>query len=215
MNRGTPAKRNPEVLSIDFIIKANPVISVDKEEPKKPKPPPIFPVKRPPDHKIIKTPTKKSAITKTTARKYKASPVIEEKVEEPSPDEVVADQEESTPAPVESTETNFKQEDSASSGARVKTHNVAPPPTSPEFIERKEPKYPLIARRKHKTGEVIVELVIEPDGKIAEAKVVQKAGWGFDESALRAALNSTIAPGYLDGKPVRSKVRVRYLFNLK
>lgn len=60
-----------------------------------------------------------------------------------------------------------------------------------------------------------MEILIELDGKISKASVEKKAGWGFDKAALDAVLDSQFSPGMINGKPVRSKARITYRFELK
>ncbi|HEY1587943.1 MAG TPA: TonB family protein, partial [Polyangia bacterium] len=84
----------------------------------------------------------------------------------------------------------------------------------PRLIERVEAAYPEEAARAGVTGAVMLELVVDADGHVAEATVIAPAGHGFDEAALAAARQFRFAPGRADGKPVPVKVTYRYAFVL-
>ncbi len=85
----------------------------------------------------------------------------------------------------------------------------------PKLIERVEAAYPAEAARAGVTGAVMLELVVDADGRVAEATVIAPAGHGFDEAALAAVRQFRFAPGRADGKPVPVKVTYRYAFVLK
>lgn len=72
----------------------------------------------------------------------------------------------------------------------------------PRFIHRTLPKYPELARRRGKEGRVVLRLVIDSEGNLKHADVVEKAGHGFDEAALEAVRKSTYAPATRAGRPV-------------
>lgn len=85
----------------------------------------------------------------------------------------------------------------------------------PGFVSRPIPKYPTLARRAGREGEVVLEIWLEPDGSISKIEIVKSAGWGFDKAALKAAHSSRFTPGQIEGQPVRSRVRAPYIFRLK
>ncbi len=85
----------------------------------------------------------------------------------------------------------------------------------PKLIERVEARYPAEAARAAITGAVTLELIVDAQGRVAEATVLAPAGHGFDEAALAAVRQFRFAPGRADGKPVPVKVTYRYAFTLK
>jgi TonB family protein len=87
--------------------------------------------------------------------------------------------------------------------------------TMPRLKKRVRAIYPPGALAKGLSGKVRLHLVIDTQGKVAEAKVVKGAGHGFDEAALEAVKKFEFHPATLDGKPVRVKIPVIYPFALK
>ncbi|HEX9104204.1 MAG TPA: TonB family protein, partial [Polyangia bacterium] len=85
----------------------------------------------------------------------------------------------------------------------------------PRLIERVAAVYPPDAARAGLTGAVTLELLVDAEGRVAEATVLAPAGHGFDEAALAAVRQFRFAPGRADGKPVPVKVTYRYSFTLK
>ncbi|HOJ37167.1 MAG TPA: energy transducer TonB [Ignavibacteriales bacterium] len=75
-------------------------------------------------------------------------------------------------------------------------------------------KYPELAKRAGITGKVIVDFVIDIDGKISDIKVVKGIGYGCDEEAIRVIkLMPKWIPAKIDGKPIRFKLSLPILFN--
>lgn len=84
-----------------------------------------------------------------------------------------------------------------------------------EYIA-KNIKYPSEAKEKKIEGKVIVEFIVEKDGSISNAKIVKKAGHGFDEETLRV-INAmpNWKPGRQNGKPVRVSYTLPIRFSLQ
>lgn len=85
----------------------------------------------------------------------------------------------------------------------------------PKLVEKVEAQYPPEAARAGLTGAVTLELIVDAEGRVAEATVLAPAGHGFDEAALAAVRQFRFAPGRADGKPVPVKVTYRYAFTLR
>ena len=65
-------------------------------------------------------------------------------------------------------------------------------------------KYPAAAKEKSVAGKVILQMVVEADGKLTDIKVLRGLGSGLDEEAVRVLNQSPVwKPGIQDGKPVR------------
>jgi TonB family protein len=77
---------------------------------------------------------------------------------------------------------------------------------APVLIERSEPVYPESARQAGIGGIVGLELTVDADGAVSEAKVVRSAGFGLDEAALAAARRFKFRPATRDGKAIASTV---------
>jgi TonB family protein len=93
--------------------------------------------------------------------------------------------------------------------ARVQAQQRFEPPV---LETRVEPRYPDAALAAGRSAVVLLELVLDEEGKVADAKVIAPAGYGFDEAALEAAKQMRFRPGRADGKPVSVKVTWRMKF---
>jgi periplasmic protein TonB len=67
----------------------------------------------------------------------------------------------------------------------------------------REPEYPPAARRLGLQGSVILEVLIDVDGRVRESKLVQSSGYDvLDQAALAGVKdNYRFVPGTVDGKP--------------
>jgi TonB family protein len=73
---------------------------------------------------------------------------------------------------------------------------------APIVIRRVEPVIPDAARKARVAGIVIIEAVIDKEGRVANAKVLKPLPLGLDEAALEAVKQWTFRPGTLNGEPV-------------
>ena len=63
--------------------------------------------------------------------------------------------------------------------------------------------------------EIIVLIQVDELGKLQSAKIVSgKAGYGFDEAALKVANLARYSPGYVKGKPTKMSHRMPVTFSL-
>ncbi len=84
----------------------------------------------------------------------------------------------------------------------------APTPV-PALLEAPQPRYPLTALRRKLEGEVVLELRIEADGRVAQARVMSATPPGlFDEAAVAAAQRWRFAAGQ-DAVTTRQVMRFR------
>jgi TonB family protein len=80
-------------------------------------------------------------------------------------------------------------------------------------INKVQPNYPALARAAHVTGEVVVMLVIDEQGKVIAAQVA--SGHPLLRTAsLKAAKESTFTPTLLDQKPVKVLGQITYNFRI-
>lgn len=75
--------------------------------------------------------------------------------------------------------------------------------------------YPPDARAGELEADVAVEIVVDTAGAVTDARVVRKAGSGFDESALAAVRRYRFAPATREGRPVRVRMRWSVQFRLR
>lgn len=76
------------------------------------------------------------------------------------------------------------------------------------------PAYPPAARAAQVEADVGLELVVDARGRVAEARVVRPAGYGFSESALAAVRAYRFSPAQRAGAPVRVRMRWTVQFRL-
>ncbi len=81
---------------------------------------------------------------------------------------------------------------------RVGDHGL----TLPVALYKPEPEYSDDARRARLTGEVLVQLIIDENGRTRDFKIVRSLGLGLDEEALKAVQKWRFKPAMKDGKPV-------------
>ena len=88
--------------------------------------------------------------------------------------------------------------------------------TKPRVVSRSPMQYPASAMKKRIKGYVVVNLLIDTDGSIEAAKVLQSSPPGvFDAAALSGIRSWRFAPGKYKGRPVKvwAKQKVRFDFN--
>ncbi len=84
--------------------------------------------------------------------------------------------------------------------------------SAPSLKEHTDPVYPPQALKDEVGGTVGLELTIDDSGRVLDAKVVQPAGHGFDESALAAVRTWSFEPARQDGKAIRSTIQLALPF---
>ena len=72
----------------------------------------------------------------------------------------------------------------------------------PVPLYKPEPEYSDDARRARLTGEVLVQLIIDENGRTRDFRIVRSLGLGLDEEALKAVRKWRFKPAMKDGKPV-------------
>jgi len=80
-------------------------------------------------------------------------------------------------------------------------------------IERRTPTYPQLARQIHLQGEVSVEIMISPDGRVESARVVSGHPM-LAQCAREAALGWRFGPTLLNKTPVRVTGVITFIFKL-
>ena len=84
---------------------------------------------------------------------------------------------------------------------------------APALLERVEPEYPLIAVRARVQGVVILEAVVDRQGRVEELRVLRSIPL-LDDAALAAVRQWRYSPLLLNGKPERFVLTVTVSFNL-
>ena len=89
--------------------------------------------------------------------------------------------------------------------------------TMPTLIERVPPKYTADAMRARIQGSVWIECVVQADGTVGNARIIQSLDrrFGLDEEAMAAAKRWRFRPGLLNGKPVPVVVTIELMFSVR
>lgn len=84
------------------------------------------------------------------------------------------------------------------------------------MIEAVPPRYPMESRRKREQGVVVIAVVLDEDGRVAQASISKSSGFErLDEAALGAVRRWRWSPTIRDGQPVRVRGVVDIPFVLK
>lgn len=75
--------------------------------------------------------------------------------------------------------------------------------------------YPPDARADDVEGDVDLEIVVDAEGRVVDARVVKRAGHGFDEAALAAIRAYRFSPAQRDGQRVRVRMPWTVQFRLR
>ena len=84
----------------------------------------------------------------------------------------------------------------------------------PTLIHRVDPEYPLLAQASQIEGVVILEAIVDREGRIESLKVLRSAPV-FDKAALAAVRQWRYSPVILNGRPERFILTVVVSFNLE
>jgi protein TonB len=89
--------------------------------------------------------------------------------------------------------------------------------TLPQVVKQVSAHYTSEAMRQMIEGEVVLEVVVKPDGDVGDVKVKQSldAVYGLDEEALKAMKQWQFKPGTKNGEAVAVRVDVKMRFTLK
>jgi protein TonB len=88
--------------------------------------------------------------------------------------------------------------------------------TLPRVVHEQRPQYTREAMRRRIQGAVLVEAMVDADGKVSNAKVIRSLDpeFGLDREALAAAKKWRFTPGTRDGRPVPVLVMIELAFTL-
>ncbi len=75
--------------------------------------------------------------------------------------------------------------------------------------------YPEMARKAGIEGRVIVQFIVNEQGKVEEPRVIRGIGGGADEEALRCVKQAEFKPGRQRGQPVRVQYSLPVIFKLQ
>jgi TonB family protein len=86
--------------------------------------------------------------------------------------------------------------------------------SAPIPVSRVEPEYSVEARDAKFQGTVLLKVVIDPDGRPSEIRVVRPLGMGLDQKAIEAVSKWRFKPGMKEGQPVPVEAAIEINFRL-
>ncbi|WP_157861444.1 energy transducer TonB [Desulfurivibrio alkaliphilus] len=104
-------------------------------------------------------------------------------------------------------------------GATAKQQSTAAGPITearPLYRENPPPPYPRAAQRRHHQGTVILEVLVNRQGRVEELQVAESSGYPLlDQAALAAVADWRFEPGRRNGQTITSTVLVPVSFVLQ
>lgn len=87
----------------------------------------------------------------------------------------------------------------------------------PVMIAMDQPEYPAIAKRAGVEGKVLLHILVDSGGRVAEVRIETEdnPGFGFGKSAVRAARSAVFGPAIANRQPVRCWVAIPVEFELE
>jgi len=84
----------------------------------------------------------------------------------------------------------------------------------PEPVVQVAPVFPFNLKRDSIEGRVVVEFVVDTEGRVLGAMAMQSTHPGFEEAAVAGVGRWKFRPGQKNGRPVNTRMRVPILFRL-
>ncbi len=84
----------------------------------------------------------------------------------------------------------------------------------PVLLTRVEPVYPEAARRIHLAGTVILQTVIDENGRVTNVEVIKGLGFGLQQAAIDAVSRWRFEPATMNGRPVKVFFNLTVQFSL-
>ena len=86
--------------------------------------------------------------------------------------------------------------------------------TSPRVQVQEAPRYPFAMRANGMRGEVLVDFIVDIEGRVRRAFVVRSLNPAFDDPALDAVNKWRFEPGFVGDRPVNTHMQVPIIFML-
>ena len=103
----------------------------------------------------------------------------------------------------------------AGAGSDDVVHAASAVQVPARLVQSAAPAYPAHARADDVEGDVGVEIVVDREGRVVEARVMRPAGHGFDASALNAVRDYRFSPAQREGRAVRVRMPWSVQFRLR
>ena len=93
--------------------------------------------------------------------------------------------------------------------------SAAPEPVGGASVVAQNVVYPELAQRFRIEGEVDVQVTVDQDGNVADAKVIKGIGFGCDEAALKAVKATKFNPIISGDEKVTTQLTLPIVFKIK
>jgi TonB family protein len=100
------------------------------------------------------------------------------------------------------------------SSSETKPRRIGGGVTAPKLLASKEPQFNSSARSLRYSGNVLINLWVQPDGTVSHLSLVRPIGLGLDESALAAVQKYTFSPAMQNDKPVLVELNIEVNFQI-
>jgi len=185
--------------------------------------PPLPPIVQKKPVRAIKKPEKKPPIVKSaTVKQVRPAelkePVLSDQTQPPSPESVPDESPQGNDAPVPSPQEGTTAFDKAATGP------VSNRPALPSVVEAAQPEYsqnppisyPRRARRKGYEGTVLLEVLVNRNGKVADLRILASSGYAIlDRSAVNSVKSWSFKPAKKGNDTVDMWVQVPVRFKLE
>ncbi len=197
-----PVKSEPNALTVTLALRP-PEALITKALLKKPA---VHP-KRPP---ALKKAKQNAEHTATTTSQPQFGPPVQSTTASPQPDD----------SPYPSVGSVAKEAETPA--AATDRSNPAWPPlhsireARPLYRTNPPPKYPGIARKRRYQGNVVLAVLVKPDGRVGDLQVISSSGHSvLDRAAVAAVKYWMFEPGMIGAEKVEMWVKVPIRFELK
>ena len=99
-------------------------------------------------------------------------------------------------------------------GEEYAVFQVGPNVKPPRATYAPDPEYSDKARKAQRQGTAVMQVIVKPEGTVAQVKMERAAGYGLDQHAIDAVCQWKFTPATRDGKPVAVLIRVEVTFRL-
>ena len=214
-----PEKKLPLPKKSPEIIQKVEVPAPKKEKKEQPKPEPPKKVKKP---KQTQKPKPRKKPAPVAIPKKPPPEMAPEQVSQPL-NEPLADYEAFEMDNMESASPAASAEEPVQVAALPSEADTTPEPSPsgikeaiPLYRDNPPPRYPRIARRRGFEGTVVLEVLVNREGKVADYRIIQSCGHSvLDKAAMKSIRNWLFEPGMRGEKKVEMWVKVPIRFQLK
>jgi protein TonB len=199
----------PKPQALNMTLTAIPIKTIPNPSIEKPKPvlekPTVVKKKKKKPKSIVKTPPKKTVQIPVQPKENEVSKTIPEEITEKSESHM-----NTGPAGSQTTLKATKQSSSALSPLKI-IHEAIP-----IYRSNPSPKYPRIARMRGYQGNVLLDVLVNKNGKVNDLKIFKSSGHPLlDNAATSTVKHWLFEPGMIGDEKVDMWVRVPIRFELK